>query len=113
MMKDLDGKKIGSKHISVKWAHSLEKVEDTKKKIDATVISVLSVNKKEKKISPQMQIKAIEMKLKMMEHSGSEEFNINIPTTSSASLRQLNCKGSKSTELKSKQIRHQPYSMKH
>nr|XP_014284051.1 probable RNA-binding protein 18 isoform X2 [Halyomorpha halys] len=111
MMKELDGKKIGSKHISVKWAHSLEKSDDTKKKIDTTVISVLSV-KKEKKISPQVQIKAVEMKLKMMEHSGTEEFNINIPTTSSTSLRQSNCKRSQSTELKSRQIRHKPYLMR-
>uniref|UniRef100_A0A1B6LVE6 Uncharacterized protein n=2 Tax=Graphocephala atropunctata TaxID=36148 RepID=A0A1B6LVE6_9HEMI len=72
----LDGKRIGTKHIAVRWAHSLT-VEDREKAKFELEIPALAGAKSEKKISRTTKIQAIEAKLKMMESSSFSEFQPN------------------------------------
>ncbi|XP_075212391.1 putative RNA-binding protein 18 isoform X1 [Lycorma delicatula] len=78
----LDGKKIGSKRIAVRWAHSMTK-DEKNKSTEFFQISALTGAKTEKKESRSKTIQAIEAKLKMMEHNSNMEFELNInPSTS-------------------------------
>ncbi|XP_039280795.1 probable RNA-binding protein 18 [Nilaparvata lugens] len=77
----LDGKRLGTKHVAVRWAHNMTK-EDCKKTTELLQISALTGAKSsEKKISRSTTIQAIEAKLKTMEHTPNE-FELTGPSTS-------------------------------
>lgn len=81
----LDGKRLGTKHVAVRWAHNMSK-EDCKKTTELLQISALTGAKSsEKRISRSTTIQAIEAKLKTMEHS-SNDFELTGPSTSSRNI---------------------------
>ncbi|XP_046686385.1 probable RNA-binding protein 18 isoform X2 [Homalodisca vitripennis] len=67
----MDGKKIGSKHIAVRWAHKLTLEDREKPKVELE-IPALSGAKSKIKISRLTKIQQIEAKLRMMEESSNE-----------------------------------------
>ncbi|XP_063241945.1 probable RNA-binding protein 18 [Bacillus rossius redtenbacheri] len=72
----LDGKLLGQKRVVVRWANCVSK-EDMEKPKPEINIPALAGTQTEKKISRVSTIQAIEAKLKTMEHSLSDEFEVN------------------------------------
>uniref|UniRef100_A0A1B6E526 Probable RNA-binding protein 18 n=1 Tax=Clastoptera arizonana TaxID=38151 RepID=A0A1B6E526_9HEMI len=106
MMKIMDGKRIGSKNILVRWAHNVYR-EDYEKPKEKLEIPVLVGAKDEQKVSRITKIQAIEAKLKMMENTSSSEFQVNnVPSGSNISTSQTI---SSRTPHKSR-IHNKPYS---
>ncbi|XP_021928022.1 probable RNA-binding protein 18 isoform X2 [Zootermopsis nevadensis] len=72
----LNGMVMGHKRMVVRWANSVSKEELVKPKPEL-IIPALAGAKTEKKVSRQTTIQAIEAKLKMMEHSSVNDFEVN------------------------------------
>lgn len=72
----LDGMMLGCKRVVVRWANSISKEELDRPKPEL-VIPALAGAKCEKKVSRQTAIQAIEAKLKMMENSSLNDFEVN------------------------------------
>lgn len=88
-MQNMDGQLVGSKQITVRWAHSMSKDEmesKPKAELSIPVLAGAKSSKAEKKpVSKKTAIQAIEAKLRLMEQSTtSDEFEIN---NSPAALR--------------------------
>ncbi|XP_026286870.1 probable RNA-binding protein 18 isoform X2 [Frankliniella occidentalis] len=88
-MQNMDGQLVGSKQITVRWAHSMSKDEmesKPKAELSIPVLAGAKSSKAEKKpVSKKTAIQAIEAKLRLMEQSNtSDEFEIN---NSPAALR--------------------------
>ncbi|XP_018325116.1 probable RNA-binding protein 18 [Agrilus planipennis] len=73
----LNNKLLGTKCISVMWAHSLSKDEPEVKLKPDVKLPVLAMAKQENKIDRESQIQAIEAKLKIMQHKAKDELEIN------------------------------------
>ncbi|PSN48105.1 hypothetical protein C0J52_13248 [Blattella germanica] len=78
----LDGQMVGTKRMVVRWANSVNKEELDRPKPELE-IPALAGAKSEKKVSRETTIQAIEAKLKMMEHSSVDEFEVNNAPTGS------------------------------
>ncbi|KAJ1520122.1 hypothetical protein ONE63_004342 [Megalurothrips usitatus] len=81
-MQHIDGQLVGSKHITVRWAHSMSKDEmESKPKVELTipVLAGAKPTKSEKKpVSRKTAIQAIEAKLKLMEQKNTvDDFEVN------------------------------------
>lgn len=89
MKEDMDGKKIGSKTITVRWAYNMSKEECVKHKVDLE-IPALAGAKEEKKLSRSTKIQAIEAKLKMMEKNADDDFQISDKPSGSCGINFYN-----------------------
>ncbi|XP_069696848.1 probable RNA-binding protein 18 [Periplaneta americana] len=94
----LDGTLMGCKRVVVRWANSISKEELDRSKPELE-IPALAGAKSDKKISRQTTIQAIEAKLKMMEHSSLDDFEVNnapagnLFTQQQAPLKTRQCRG--------------------
>ncbi|CAH0393817.1 unnamed protein product [Bemisia tabaci] len=79
----LDGTKVGTKNIAIKWAYNNEKEDDTKSKPKLTIPALAGASEEKKPISKLTKIQAIEAKLKMMESTSFSEVEIQ-PTIKSS-----------------------------
>ncbi|KAK9510344.1 hypothetical protein O3M35_005149 [Rhynocoris fuscipes] len=116
MVNELNGKKIGSKVVKIKMAHTIDlDMEQTKTEVIIPALGHKDA-KDDKKLSRISQIHAIESKLKMMQELPSEEFQIsNEPSTSRClSFYNLNKQQQKSSPQRYRNksrsdSRHRPY----